>query len=103
MKNNILYTTRAICLKYEISSEMLSDMVSWGIASPHGSCVNKWLFSKFDSDRIGCASRLQKDLDINIPGAALAIELLDELSKLKNTKKLNLINQKTAMVFNAIY
>jgi chaperone modulatory protein CbpM len=84
MKNNIVYTTQAICMKYGISSSILSDMVSWGIANPSGYCVDKWLFTKVDYDRIGCAARLHEDLDINIPGAALAIELFEELSKIKN-------------------
>ncbi len=87
MKNTILYTTKAICLYHGISNEILNDMVSWGIATPAGSTPEKWLFSDDDYKRIGCASRFSKDLDINVPGAAMALDLLDELSKVRNQIK----------------
>ena len=87
MNSNIVYTTYAICSSHEISNEILSDMVSWGIATPSGTTLKKWLFSQDDYDRIGCASRFNKDLDINIPGAAMALELLDELDKIRRELK----------------
>lgn len=85
MKKYILYTAKAICKKYEISNTVLSDMVSWTIANPSGCDADKWLFSQGDYDRIACALRFNKDLDINIPGAAMAIDLLDELGQIKHT------------------
>ena len=85
MSNSIIYTGKAICLYHQISNEILFDMVSWGIASPSGLNPEKWLFTQNDYDRIGSASRFNKDLDINIPGAALALQLLDELDEVRKT------------------
>ena len=87
MNNNVLYTTKAVCSNHKISNEILSDMVSWGIATPLGTSLQRWLFSQDDYDRIGCASRFNKDLDINVPGAAMALELLDELDKIRREIK----------------
>ena len=83
--DKIIYNKRAICSSFNISNEMLLDMVSWGIASPSGSSPDKWLFSHSDYERIGRAIRFNKDLDINVPGAALALELLDELGRIRNS------------------
>jgi chaperone modulatory protein CbpM len=83
MDTTVIYTTKAICLYHHISNDVLSDMVSWGIASPSGLTPERWLFSQDDYDRIGSALRFNKDLDINVPGAALALQLLDELNKVR--------------------
>ena len=59
-------------------------MVSWGIAEPSGNKPEKWLFSHKDFERIGRASRFNKELEINIPGAALALQLLEDIQNLRN-------------------
>ena len=84
MNENILYTTQAICNSHKLNQESINDMVEWGIACPLGNGPEKWLFSHDDYERIGRAQRFRNELDINIPGAALAIELIEELEQLRN-------------------
>jgi chaperone modulatory protein CbpM len=43
----------------------------------------EWRFSGTALRRARTASRLQRDLRINLPGVALALELLDELEHLR--------------------
>jgi len=43
----------------------------------------EWRFSGTALRRARTASRLQRDLQINLPGVALALELLDELERLR--------------------
>lgn len=43
----------------------------------------EWRFSGTALRRARTASRLQRDLQINLPGVALALELLDELEHLR--------------------
>ena len=81
---NIVYTTQAICHGHKLNQDSINEMVSWGIADPLGSKPGKWLFTQKDSDRIGRALRFRKELDINIPGAALALQLLEEINTLRN-------------------
>lgn len=83
MNQNIFYTTQAICSSHDLTKEIITEMVSWGIADPRGAKPEKWLFSHSDFERIGCATRFSKELEINIPGAALALDLLDELEKIR--------------------
>ena len=87
MTGTVIYTSKAICLYHQISNDTLSDMVSWGIATPSGSTPKSWLFSQDDYDRIGSASRFKKDLDINVPGAAMALQLLEELDKVRREQQ----------------
>lgn len=86
MNENVIYTMYAICNSYKLSQETIDEMVSWGIAEPTGNIPEKWLFTQKDFDRIGRASRFSKDLNINIPGAALALELIEDIQKLRKMR-----------------
>ena len=83
MNENIFYTTNAVCFSHRLTKDTIAEMVSWGIAGPIGNKPEKWLFSQSDYDRIACAVRFGEELNINVPGAALAIELIDELNKIR--------------------
>lgn len=84
LNDNVFYTTKAVCKSYKLNQNTVGEMVSWGIAEPSGNKPEKWLFSHKDFERIGCASRFNKELEINIPGAALALQLLEDIQNLRN-------------------
>lgn len=84
MNENIIYTTYAICHSHNLNKEIVYEMVSWGIADPIGNSPENWQFTQNDYERIERAERFRKELDINIPGAALAIDLIDEIQHLRN-------------------
>ena len=48
----------------------------------------EWGFSGAALRRARTALRLQKDLDINLPGVALALELLEELQELRRALRI---------------
>ena len=84
VNENVIYTTYAICHSHNLSQESINEMVSWGIAEPSGNNPEKWLFTQKDYERIGCALRFRNELGINIPGAALALQLLEDIQDLRN-------------------
>ena len=86
--SNVYYTLRAVCAAQNVNKEEIVEMVSWGIADPVGFNPDRWLFSQNDFNRIGSAIRFHEELGINIPGAALAIDLLDELEKIRMRSKI---------------
>jgi chaperone modulatory protein CbpM len=75
-----LYELSATC---RISTEMLLEMVEEGILEPFGKQPQEWIFCGLDVRRIQTVVRLQRDLRVNLPGAALALHLLDEIEKLR--------------------
>ena len=83
MNNKVFYTTNAVCDSYKLTRAAIVEMVSWGIATPTGNKPDKWLFSEADYVRIGCATRFRNELEVNIPGAALALQLLEELDHIR--------------------
>ena len=72
-----------LCGNLHISAEQLFEMIEHGIAEPSGREPANWRFSGVNIRRIQCARRLQRDLGVNQAGAALALDLLDELQRLR--------------------
>ena len=49
-----------------------------GVLDPHGSAVEEWRFHGVCIARAKKASRLRRDLGINVPGVAMVLQLLEE-------------------------
>jgi len=58
--------------------------VSEGVLSPAGASPEDWRFSGDSLKRAKTAARLMDDLELNLPGVALALHLLDELDQLRS-------------------
>ena len=58
-------------------------MVAEGVLHPEGGRAEDWRFNGYEIRRARRALRLQRDLDINLAGAALALDLLDEIDALR--------------------
>jgi chaperone modulatory protein CbpM len=63
--------------------EMIMSWVSEGVLSPSGSTPQDWRFSGDSLRRAKTAAHLTHDLELNVPGVALALELLDEIAQLR--------------------
>lgn len=66
-----------------VKTELVIQMVHEGILEPHGDAPQEWRFRGPDLLRLNRALRLLRDLELNLPGAALAVDLLDELDELR--------------------
>lgn len=63
--------------------EIIIELVQEGVLEPQGPAPDQWRFRGPDLIRLRRAINLQRDLELNLPGIALAIELLDELDLLR--------------------
>ena len=73
-----------ICTRCRVESDLVNEMINEGILDPEGSSVETWRFNAVAIKRIQVACRLQNDLRVNLPGAALALDLLEEIEKLRS-------------------
>lgn len=69
---------RCVC-----KTEFIIEMVDEGVLEPQGDRPEEWHFSGPDLIRLRRALRLQQDLEVNLPGIALAMDLLEELDDLR--------------------
>jgi len=74
-----------LCQCCNLATEQLIVMVDHGIIEPLETnvTISHWTFSGDSLVRVQTALRLQRDLDINLAGAVLAVELLDEIKELR--------------------
>jgi chaperone modulatory protein CbpM len=66
-----------------VHAERILELIDEGILEPRGRDPRRWRFSGGSLRRARTAVRLQRDLDINLPGVALALDLLEEIHRLQ--------------------
>ena len=76
-------TLGELCAMCQMHAEYILALVNAGIIEPAGERQTQWRFSAHTVIRVQRAHRLQQDLGVNRPGAALALDLLDEIEALK--------------------
>lgn len=63
--------------------DCIVELVAEGLLAPRGGEPQAWRFSGIHLRRASVALRLQRDLGVNLAGAALALQLLDEVEALR--------------------
>ncbi|WP_251976443.1 chaperone modulator CbpM [Salinicola avicenniae] len=76
-------TLAELCRACTVHAEWVIELVDEGIIEPAGRRREQWRFYGYSLQRIRVVQRLQQDLGVNLAGAALALELLDEVSTLR--------------------
>lgn len=67
-----------------VQTGFVIEMIEEGALAPlAGSAPESWRFSTMQTRHVTVAARLQRDLGVNPAGAALALQLLDELETLR--------------------
>ena len=64
-------------------AERIIELVEEGVLEPIGPEPARWRFTAVHLRRARVAVRLQRDLGLNLAGAALALQLLDEVEDLR--------------------
>ena len=78
-----LVTISDLCRSCTIETETVTLLVKEGILDPVGTDVAHWKFTVTSLRRVKTAIHLQRDLGVNLAGAALALELLDRIAELE--------------------
>lgn len=66
-----------------VQVEFIVQLVEEGVLEPLGGEPHRWRFTGAHVRRATVAVRLHRDLDINLAGVALALQLLDEIAALR--------------------
>ena len=72
-----------LCRACRLSAERVFELIEQGVVEPIGRDPTRWRFQGISVRRVRCAQRLAQDLGVNGAGAALAIDLLEELERLR--------------------
>jgi len=70
-----------------VEERHIVELVEEGVISVLQIDASDWRFSGTALRRARIALRLERDLGVNLPGVALALELLEELEQLRRERK----------------
>ena len=76
-------TLAQVCRACAVQADLIIELVDEGVITASGAALDQWRFTGAHMQRARVALRLQKDLGVNLAGAALALQLLDELETLR--------------------
>lgn len=71
-----------LCRSCDVRGEHIEAMVEQGILEPSGRRGSHWCFSASSLRRTRITLHLQRDLGVNMEGAALALDLLERIDEL---------------------
>ncbi|MEO3991155.1 chaperone modulator CbpM [Pseudocitrobacter cyperus] len=78
----VTLTVTEFCLRTGVSSDELDEIVGLGMIEPHLSQAQEWLFDDHAAVVVHRAMRLRHELELDWPGIAVALTLLDENARL---------------------
>lgn len=83
LDESLTLTLNELCEYCGVEESIVIEMVREGIAEPIDEASTQWQFSGRSVARIRIAHRLRRDLHVNLAGAALALDLLEEIEFLR--------------------
>lgn len=83
LDESISYDLQELCRICRVKDELVHEMIDEGMLRPFGDSPASWRFAATAVKTIQVTVRLQQDLGVNLPGAALAIELVEEIKQLR--------------------
>lgn len=83
LDEQVTFSLREFCDVCGVRRQLVLEMIEEGVIEPAGRKEAEWQFHGHALVRAQRALRLVRDLGINWPGAALALDLLDEIERLQ--------------------
>lgn len=83
VEEDVRFTLLELCQACSAEREHVLTWVLEGVLEPVGASPQDWYFTGESLRRARLALRLSRDLEINPPGVALALDLLDEIATLR--------------------
>ena len=83
VENNVEFSLGELSRACAVNAEWIITLVEEGVLEPVDISSRQWRFSGTCLRRIQVIQRLQRDLNVNLAGAALALQLLEEIDRLR--------------------
>ena len=85
LEEGYLVSLAELCRSCTVETQTITTLVREGILDPTGEDVDHWRFTISSLKRVKTVIHLQRDLGVNLAGAALALELLDRIAELERS------------------
>ena len=72
-----------LCVACHVTPDDIQDMVDFGVIDVENNILETYEFDMHHLRRVRTAIHLQQDLEVNLAGAALVLDLMDEVEQLR--------------------
>jgi chaperone modulatory protein CbpM len=86
VEEDVELTTLELCRACHLSEQQIELWVFEGVLEPRGESRDSWRFGGDSLARMRVATRLMRDLELNAPGVALALDLLERIAELESRR-----------------
>lgn len=83
VENNVEFSLGELSRACAVNAEWIITLVEEGVLDPVDISSKQWRFRGTCLRRIQVIQRLQRELQVNLAGAALALQLLEEIDRLR--------------------
>lgn len=83
VEEQIVFTLSALCRASGAQAEQVQALIDEGLLQPTGQRPEDWQFSGSALRSTRTALRLSRDLELGVSGAALVMDLLSEIERLR--------------------
>jgi len=83
VEETVQFTLLDLCRACRAERQQLIALVDEGVLQPIGDAPENWLFAGPSLRRARAALRVARDLELNLAGVALVLDLLDEIDALR--------------------
>jgi chaperone modulatory protein CbpM len=84
VENEIHLSLVELCKACSAAEDQVTAWVFEGVLEPAGNGPRDWRFTGHSLRRARLALRISRDLEVNPPGVALALDLLEQIAMLKS-------------------
>lgn len=77
------FTLEELMHAANVTQPFIQELIDHGILEPQGHTTTTWRFTTHHLQRIRTTRHLQNDLEINLAGAALVLDLLEEMKHMR--------------------
>jgi chaperone modulatory protein CbpM len=86
VEESVVLSVAELSLMISVDERHIVELVEEGVLSVLEIDASEWRFSGAALRRARIALRLERDLGVNLPGVALALDLLEELQRLRRER-----------------
>lgn len=83
VEENPEFTLEEICRVCEVSPDFVYEMIEYGAIDPRGFSKETLLFDENHLRRIRTINHLYHDLEVNMAGAALVVDMMEEMERMR--------------------
>ena len=87
LDEQVYLSLQEICEACSCRREWIIELVEYGVLEPLEAQRDEWRFTGSSLVTARTATRLQRDLGVNVAGVALAVDLLEEIQALRGQRR----------------